>query len=46
MYRCKFYDESALVMTLEIEGDNRCDIINNIINHNQKYETKNGKIDS
>ena len=31
MYRCKFYDKSDLVMVLEIEGDNRCQIINNII---------------
>lgn len=31
MYRCKFYDGSDWVMTLEIEGDNRCQIINNII---------------
>jgi hypothetical protein len=32
MYRCNFYDLDNLVMTLEIEGETRCDILKNILN--------------
>ncbi len=32
MYQCKFYDYDDLVMTLEIEGDNRIEVLRNILN--------------
>lgn len=32
MFRCNFYDLDHLVMTLEIEGETRCDILKNILN--------------
>jgi len=34
MYQGEFYDlgDDELVMTLEIEGENRCEILNNILN--------------
>lgn len=31
MYKCKFYDVEDLVLTLEIEGKTRCEILNNIL---------------
>jgi hypothetical protein len=31
MYRCEFFEEKDLVMTLEIEGNNRCDLLKNIL---------------
>jgi len=38
MYRGEFFDEKDLVMTLEIEGNSRCEILKNILNEEWTQE--------
>lgn len=33
MYKCEFYESGDLVMTLEIEGETRIDVLKNILNN-------------